>query len=84
MIHTHNHESLDTPPNKSFFGKKRSGDVGISPGKRISLLTKCMDQLDKWYQLKECGVISSMRNFRKQFLWTSRSFETSNNQSKLP
>ena len=46
MIHTHKHESLDTPPNKSFFGKKKSGDVGIAPGKRISLRTEYIDQLD--------------------------------------
>ena len=57
MIHTHKHESLDAPPNKPFFGKKKSGDsVGVSPGKRISLRSECINQLDKWHQLKECGV----------------------------
>ena len=60
MIHTHKHESLDTPSNESFFGKKKTGDaVGVSPGKRISLRSECMNQLDKWHQLKERGVISS-------------------------
>ena len=38
MINTHKHESLDSPPKKSFFGKKRSDDApGVSPGKRITL-----------------------------------------------
>ena len=58
MIHTNKHESLDTPPNKSFFGKKASDPVGVSPSKRISLRSECINQLDKWHQLMERGVIS--------------------------
>ena len=58
MINTHKHESLDSPPKKSFLGKKRSGDTpGVSPGKRITLRSECIDQLDKWHSLKERGVI---------------------------
>ena len=60
MIHANKHESLDTPPNKSFFGKKKSNEtVTISPGKRISLRSECINQLDKWHQLVERGVISA-------------------------
>ena len=59
MIHTHKHESLDNPPNKSFFGKKNPSSAGgVSPGKRISLRSECINQLDKWHQLKEHGVIT--------------------------
>ena len=59
MIHTHKHDSLDVPPNKPFFGKKKSTDaVAVSPGKRINLRSECITQLDKWHQLKERGVIS--------------------------
>ena len=57
MIHTNKHESLETPPNKPFFGKKES--VGVSPVKRISLRSECIDQLDKWSKLMDRGVISS-------------------------
>ena len=61
MIHTHKHESLEVPPNKSFFGKRNPGlekSGGVSLGKRISLCSECINQLDKWHQLKERGVIS--------------------------
>ena len=42
MIHTHKHESMEEPPNKSFFGKKKPSDATsagscVSPAKRISL-----------------------------------------------
>lgn len=59
MINTHKHDSFDIPPDKPFFGKKRKEGVGVSPGKRISLRSECINQLDKWHQLKERGVISS-------------------------
>ena len=62
MIHTHKHESMEQPPNKSFFGKKKPSDAAsscVSPGKRISLRSECINQLDKWHQLKERGVISN-------------------------
>ena len=42
---------------KSFIGKKRSADApGVFPGKRITLRSECIDKLDKWHNLKECGV----------------------------
>ena len=60
MINTHKHDSFDIPPNKPFFGKKSDGDtVGISPTKKISLRSECINQLDKWHQLKERGVIGN-------------------------
>lgn len=58
MINTNKHDSLDIPPDKPFFGKSRKESVGVSPGKRISLRSECINQLDKWHQLKERGVIS--------------------------
>ena len=30
----------------------------ISPGKRINLRSKCMDQIEKWHQLFTKGIIS--------------------------
>ena len=60
MINTHKHDSFNIPPNKPFFGKKSGGDtVGISPTKKISLRSECINQLDKWHQLKERGVIGN-------------------------
>ena len=64
MIHTKKHDSLDTPPSKPFFGKKKTAGASgsgssLSPTKRISLRSECMSQLDKWHQLKERGVISA-------------------------
>ena len=59
MVHSNKHESLDVPPNKPFFGKKAQNDsVGVSPGKKISLRSECINQLDKWHQLMERQVIS--------------------------
>ena len=62
MIHTHKHESMEEPPNKSFIGKKEPSDAAsncVSPAKRISLRSECINQLDKWHQLKERGVITN-------------------------
>ena len=76
-IHTHKHESLDVPPNKPFFGKKKSGDsIGISPGKRINLRSECINKLDKWHQLKERGVISDDQydEFQKNILLDMKRF----------
>ena len=76
------HVSTEVPPALPYFGKgvkhskeKQDGtqpsshtSVGLSPGKRISLRSKCMDQLSKWYSLLEKGVISqSMMSCRKIF-----------------
>ena len=77
MINTHKHESLDSPPKKSFFGKKRSADApGVSPGKRITLRSECIDQLDKWHNLKERRVISKEEydNLQKTILTDIKKF----------
>jgi hypothetical protein len=54
---------MEEPPNKSFFGKKKklsdATGSGVSPGKRISLRSECINQLDKRHQLKERGVITN-------------------------
>lgn len=59
MIQSHKHDSYDTPPRKAFFGKNKSDTVGVSPGKRLSFRSECIDQLDKWHQLMERGVVSN-------------------------
>ena len=61
-------DSLYMPPNKPFFGKNKNGDtVSVSPGKRISLRSECINQLDKWNQLKERGVTSTKSSRKKLF-----------------
>ena len=66
------HSSYDEPPDKPFFrsNSKRSKSLdkqelpsasacgAISPGKRISLHSQCMDQIEKWHQLFTKGIIS--------------------------
>ena len=74
MIHMEKHVSTEVPPALPYFGKaqeKSSKGVGtqptqlpsppsitLSPGKRISLCSECMDQLSKWFSLMEKGIIS--------------------------
>ena len=65
------HGSLDVPPDKPFWrmkkGKETKRDQGAasippssvsSPGKRIELRGKLVDQLLKWHQLVEKGGIT--------------------------
>jgi hypothetical protein len=63
------HFSYDEPPDKPFFKSKSARSsavpdlpsatgVSVSPGKRISLRSQCIEQIDKWHQLYEKGVIS--------------------------
>lgn len=64
MIQMKKHESLEVPPKKPFFRncKKQvstSDRPGVSPGKRIELRSKCIDQLEKWHTLLERGAISN-------------------------
>ena len=60
MIHTKKHESYDYPPDKPFFGKSRKpSSECLSPGKRINMRSECIDQLEKWHRLMECGAISN-------------------------
>ena len=53
------HKSYEHPPNKPYFGCTRTAASTTSPGKRIKLRSECIDQLTKWHQLMENGVISS-------------------------
>ena len=68
-IHMKMHFSYDEPPDKPFFKNKSARSsavpdlpsatgVSVSPGKRISLHSQCIEQIDKWHQLYEKGVIS--------------------------
>lgn len=58
------HSSYETAPDKPFFKLKGSGigvSPGISPSKRINLRSECIDQLDKWHDLFQRGVISQQQ-----------------------
>ena len=68
MISMHRHDSYEVPPDKPFFRKRKNeskssntlsvGDNGVSPGKKLSLRSECIDQLHKWHELYERGAIS--------------------------
>ena len=64
MIQMKKYESYENPPDKPFFGKSRkkalstATEAAISPGKRLSMRSECIDQLDKWHKLIEHGAIS--------------------------
>ena len=57
MIHMKKHDSYKYPPDKPFFGKlhKHSTEVRLSPWKRINMRSECIEQLEKWHKLMECG-----------------------------
>ena len=61
MIHMKKHTSYDYPPDKPFFGKgrKHTTETSMSPRKRINVRSECIDQLEKWHKLMECGAISN-------------------------
>ena len=61
MIHMKKHDSYECPPDKPFFGKlrKHAAETSLSPGKRINMRSECIDQLEKWHKLMECGAISN-------------------------
>lgn len=69
MIHTKKHASYDVPPDLPYFRKNRKKDVesstssckssvGVSPGKRVTLRSECISQLDKWHDLYEKQCIT--------------------------
>ena len=65
MISMHRHDSYELPPDKPFFRKRKvpkvpSGDdgTGVSPGKKLSMRSECIDQLHKWHDLYEKRAIS--------------------------
>lgn len=55
------HHSLDEAPDKPFWrhNKKVIGTsaASVSPGKHINLRGQCVNQLQKWHELLECGAI---------------------------
>ena len=63
LIHIGKHDCYESPPDKHFFkfGKKggAASSVGVSSGKRLSLRSEFIDQLDKWHCLMESGVITA-------------------------
>ena len=64
MIQMKKYESYGNPPDKTLFGKSRkkalstATQAAISPGKRLSMRSECIDQLDNWHKLMERGAIS--------------------------
>ena len=71
--HIGKHSSREAPPNLPFFRQSKSATlpstsvlpgtsstvtVSRSPGKRISLRSECMNQLDKWHSLLNRGIIT--------------------------
>jgi len=64
MLQLKKHDSYDMPLNKPFFkSRKQTNDVtaldkSLSPGKRISYCTECIEQIGKWHSLMEKGAIS--------------------------
>lgn len=63
MLQMKTHDSYEEPPKKPFFkaaqkdASSKASDT-MSPGKRIQYRSQCIDQLDKWHDLKKRGVIT--------------------------
>ena len=71
VVHIGKHVSREAPPNLPFFRRHKSATPpstsglpgtssteAVSPGKRISLRSECMNQLDKWHSLLDRGIIT--------------------------
>ena len=73
LIQMNMHDSLDEPPDKPFFrGRKRHVPPGetktperkrkisdaVSPGRKMSMRTELIDQLEKWHHLLDSGAVS--------------------------
>ena len=74
MVQMRKHTSLEEPPNGRFFKTQSHGEkkeleqesstrsvpepIVLSPAKRVTLRTQCIEQLERWYQLMEKGGIS--------------------------
>ena len=46
------------PEDSSSAGETPEMSAAVSPGKRIALRTKCIEQLEKWHSLLEKGVVT--------------------------
>ena len=68
MIDLGKHSSQAIPPNKRFFQKCTGADASCSitdtggssksPGKKVKIRSECIDQLQKWHDLLNCGAIT--------------------------
>ena len=48
LIHMGKRDCYESPPDKHFFKEGgAASSVGVSPGKRLSMRSECIDQLDK-------------------------------------
>lgn len=59
------HSSYDIAPDKPFFRSKSKTTgattvtgTGISPVNKVNMRSECIQQIDKWYDLKQKGAIS--------------------------
>ena len=65
MIQMKKHSSYDAAPLKPFFAKRgespatQEAPSAISPLKKITLRSECIQQLSQWHQLMEKGAISA-------------------------
>ena len=82
MMHIGKHSSSEEPPNVPYFTRGRtkmsspqSGDElptpmsptsPMSPTKRVSLRSECIEQLNKWHSLLEKGIITQANYDRVQ------------------
>ena len=63
--HMKKHSSYDAAPMKPFFAKKgqsqatQEAPIAISPLKKITLRSECIQQLSQWHQLMEKGAVSA-------------------------
>lgn len=64
------HKSYDQPPDMPYFKKRgkptesldtQSTSACISPCKRLTMQTACIEQMDKWYSLLEKGGITQQQ-----------------------
>ena len=80
MIQIKQHESYEIPPNKPFFTTRAKGvttlATSISPGKKINLRSECIQQLDKWHDLKVRGIITEdqYKEFKETILSDMKNF----------
>ena len=58
--------------------KRVSDRETLSPAKRVSLRSQCIEQLEKWYRLMESGAISrsSTTNYKASYLMISKSIDS--------
>ena len=79
MIQMKDWHSYENPPNKPFFKTKSThpSGSGVSLGKKVTLRSQCIQQLDKWHDLSIRGVISDeqYKEFKDTILADMKKFD---------